>query len=239
MSDTAMVRQAAEATFDALLETEAALLLTPGASDEKHQLRSELVEAAVALSALVREAKLEIVGVEVPVEAELPSGPLRGSIDLLLRDENGAEMVLDLKYGKATYVEKLKAGLAIQLAVYAEARRQHAGTEVPPPAGYFSLKHKALFATDAAGRFARQPQQGPPVSETWARADNTSRAAAATLAEGRIPVAGVGEVAKGSLLKMLGIGSEQAADHLALPAESACKYCSFGGVCGRSWEQPW
>ncbi|MEO8177853.1 MAG: PD-(D/E)XK nuclease family protein [Deltaproteobacteria bacterium] len=237
--ESAAVRLAAERTFDELLESEASILLASGTSDERNQLRTELVGAAVALSALLREACLEIVGVEVPVQAEFQGRPLRGSIDVLLRAADGQELVLDLKYGSHTYAEKLARGHALQLAVYAEARRQQAGAERLPPAGYFSLKNQRLIATDAAPRFHQYPSRGPAVSETWRRAQGTLGAIAATLGSGRIPVAGVQAMEAAGFLQVLGVTTNRVGEHLALPAEGTCKYCSFGGVCGRSWEQPW
>ena len=237
--EASAVRQAAQSTFDELLEGEAAVLLTSGASDERNQLRAELVEAAVVLSALLRDARLEIIGVEVPVQAQLEGRPLRGSIDMLLQTASGEELVLDLKYGSASYAEKIEHGHAVQLAVYAEARRQQAGAEQPPAAGYFSLKGRRLIATDAARRFHRQPHEGPAVSETWTRAHNTLRTIATTIGSGRVLVAGVQATADAGFLQVLGVETERTPEHLALPVEGTCKYCSFGGVCGRSWEQPW
>jgi RecB family exonuclease len=233
------VRAAAEVTFDRLLETEATGLLAPGASDERNQLRSELVEAAVALSALIGGAGLEVMGVEVPVQALFRGRPLGGSIDLLLRAANGDELVLDLKYGSKTYSDKLKEGHAIQLAVYAEARRQQAGTDTPPAAAYFSLKQKELMATDAAASFRRHARDGGPVSATWARTESTLDAIAEVMRGGRLPVAGVRAMAEAGFLRVLGIGSERAAEYVALPVEGTCKYCDFAAVCGRAWEQPW
>jgi RecB family exonuclease len=233
------VRRAAERTLDALLEREASALLVAGASDERSQLGSELIEAAVALSALLREAELELVGVEVPVAAELAGRSLRGSIDVLLRAQNGEERVLDLKYGSSGYSKKLKAGHAIQLAVYAEARRQQSGAQELPPAAYFSLKHHRLLATDAAPHFRRQSQAGPALSRTAEQIQNTLHAIAETLEAGRLPVAGVRETAEAGLLPMLGVTRDRAPEHLALPPDDTCQYCEFGAVCGRSWEQPW
>ncbi|MET0409831.1 MAG: PD-(D/E)XK nuclease family protein [Polyangiaceae bacterium] len=233
------VRQAAERTLDALIEREAAVLLVAGGSDERNQLRSELIEAAVALAALLREAELELVGVEVPVLATLGGRPLQGSIDLLLRSPSGEERVLDLKYGCGTYSDKLEQGHAVQLAVYAEARRQQSGAQELPPAAYFSLKQQRLLATDAAPHFRRHPQPGPPVSRTVQQTTNTLAAIATTLESGRIPVVGVRATDEVAMQHMLGVTSEQAPEHVTLPAEQTCKYCEFGAVCGRSWEQQW
>jgi ATP-dependent helicase/nuclease subunit B len=233
------VRQAAEGALDLLIEREGTPLLIAGASDARHQLRAELVNAAVALAALLREAQLELMGVEVPVVAELGGRPLRGRIDVLLKAANGDERVLDLKYGSGSYSAKLKAGHAIQLAVYAEARRQQSGAAEPPPAAYFSLKNQRLLATDAAAHFGRQPQPGPALSKTGEQIRNTVGAIAATLEAGRIPVAGVKETAEAGFLKMLGVTNERSPDHLTLLAKDTCQYCELGAVCGRSWEQPW
>lgn len=237
--DLAEVRRAAERTLDTLFEREAAVLLVAGVSDERNQLRAELTEAAVALAALLRDANLALVGVEVPVTAQLAGRPLRGSIDLLLRSPSGDECVLDLKYGSSSYRAKLKSGQAIQLAVYAEARRQEAGTDQLPPAAYFSLRHHELIASDTASHFGGHPQSGPPLSRTGEQVQNTLAAIAATLDGGRIPVGGVRAAAEGGLLRALGVTSERTAEHLELPADDTCKYCTFDSVCGRKWEQPW
>jgi hypothetical protein len=215
------------------------VLLVAGVSDERNQLRAELTEAAVSLAALLRDANLTLVGVEVPVTAQLGGRPLRGSIDLLLRSPNGDERVLDLKYGSSSYRAKLKSGQAIQLAVYAEARRQESGIEKLPPAAYFSLRHHKLIASDAAVHFGGHPQSGPPLSRTGEQVQNTLTAIASTLESGRIPVGGVRATTEGGLLRALGVTSERTADHLQLPPEDTCKYCTFDSVCGRKWEQPW
>jgi ATP-dependent helicase/nuclease subunit B len=237
--DLGEVRRAAERTLDSLIEREGAVYLVAGVSDERNQLRAELTEAAVSLAALLRDAHLELVGVEVPVTAQLGGRPLRGSIDLLLRSPNGDESVLDLKYGSSSYRAKLKSGQAIQLAVYAEARRQESGTEKLPPAAYFSLKNHQLIASDAALHFGGHPQSGPPLSRTGERVQNTLAAITATLESGRIPVGGVRATTEGGLLRALGVTSDRTADHLQLPPEDTCKYCTFESVCGRKWEQPW
>lgn len=233
------VRRAAERTLDDLFEREGTPLLVAGASDARHQLRGELVNAVVALAALLREAELELEGVEVPVEAELGGRPLRGRIDVLLKTASGDERVLDLKYGSGTYAEKLKAGHAIQLAIYAEARRQRAGTPDPPPAAYFSLKNQRLLATDGASHFRRPRQPGPALSRTGEQVRNTLSAISTALADGRIPVAGVKATADAGFLQVLGVTSERSPDHLELAPQDTCKYCELGGVCGRSWEQTW
>jgi hypothetical protein len=233
------VHRAAEAMFDTLLETEGAVLLAQGASDERNQLRSELVASAVELSMLLQEAQLTVAGVEEPVVGTIEGIPLTGNIDLLLRTQAGKEIVLDLKYGSKSYSDKLKEGKAIQLAVYAEARRQTSGAETMPPAGYFSLKNHRLMATDAAVHFGRPAQAGPSMQQTWARAQNTLAAIARTFASGRVPVTGVQATLDAGYLQVLGVETDQLAQHVELPAESACQYCQFGGVCGRNWEQTW
>jgi len=233
------VEQAAEETFEALLETEGAVLLAPGKSDERNQLRSELVASAVELSSLLREAQLEVVGVEVPVTGTLDGTPLRGSIDLLLKTAGGAEVVLDLKYGSSLYADKLKDGQAIQLALYAEARRQATGGELLPPAGYFSLKTHRLLATDAASLFGRRAQPGLTMTQTWAHTHNTLSAIVRTSASGRIPAVGVQATVEAGYLNLLGVEHDQAREHIALPADKTCERCSFGAVCGRSWEKSW
>lgn len=238
-TDLDEVRHAAERTLDALLEREGTALLVAGASDARHQLRSELVDAAVALAGLLRENELELAGVEVPVVAELAGRPLRGSIDLLLVTRDGDERVLDLKYGGGTYSDKLEAGRAIQLAVYAEARRQQSGAEALPPAAYFSLKNHRLLATDAAPHFGRQPQRGPALAQTSAQIQSTLSAIGAAFEAGRVPVAGVKATEEAGFLKLLGVPSERVPEHLSLPADETCKYCELGAVCGRSWERTW
>jgi hypothetical protein len=123
--------------------------------------------------------------------------------------------------------------------VYAEARRQQSGAQAPPPAAYFSLKNQRLMATDAAPAFGRHPQRGPALSRTAEQIQNTLSAIGAAFEGGRIPVAGVQATEEAGFLQVLGVPTERAPDHLALPAEGTCKYCELGAVCGRSWELTW
>jgi hypothetical protein len=94
------------------------------------------------------------------------------------------------------------------------------------------------MTTDASTPFGR-PLAGPDTARTWQRTQNTLAAITRATATGRVPATGVQATIEQGFLQVLGVAEGQLAEHLELAPESACQYCRFGAVCGRSWEQTW
>ena len=109
LANPAALGKAVASSLDRLLREEAAVFLLPGATFELAQLRDQLGRAVTSLAELLTESKLTVVGVEVVVEAPWRAGVLGGRLDLLLRDEAGRDVVLDLKWGLSRYRDLLGA----------------------------------------------------------------------------------------------------------------------------------
>jgi ATP-dependent helicase/nuclease subunit B len=223
-------------SLDRLLREEAAVFLLPGATFELSQLRDQLGRAVTSLAEMLTESKLTVAGVEVVVEAPWRAGVLGGRLDLLLRDEAGRDVVLDLKWGLSRYRDLLQSGGATQLAVYAAARMQATKAKAMPAAAYFSLKRGQLLATPGGPFRSRStPIDGPDLAETWARFERTADRVEKTLLTGRVPVTGV----RGGkpLLEGMGLSASDQDRHLAPEKDAACTYCPYDALCGRKWQE--
>lgn len=216
--------------FDTLVRQEGAVLTRPGMTFELAQLRDQLHRSLGQLVSLLSRARLRVIAVEAPVRCEWRGGALDGNIDLLVADENGRELVLDLKWGAKTYRQRLETGRSIQLAAYVHARGR---TSIQPRGAYFSLKQGRLLATEPiSGEHRVVP--GPSLDSTWSKLERTLDVVESAIAEGRIPVTGVSRSLP--LLSALGVPSDSADQLLDQPRESGCAYCAFDAVCGKRWE---
>jgi len=223
------------ALLERLIRQEAAVLLRPGMSFELAQLRQQVTDSVGKLAHLVASSNLTIVGVETETDGGWRDGRLVGRMDMLLRDHQGRDVVLDLKWGRRTYAELLKQGLAVQLAVYAKARALETGAPDLPVSAYFALSRGTLLATDATTFADSVPIDGPSVLDTWMSLERTVRLVEALLARGRVPVTGVPKSLP--LLESAGLSSELWGSHLNQKPGSHCEYCSYGPLCGRSWTE--
>jgi RecB family exonuclease len=227
------LRKRAHATLDELVRREAATLLLPGKAGELAQVRHQLAKAAVHLADVLKRSKLEIVEVERKEEVSWGSRTLAGRLDLLLVDRDQRDVVLDLKWGRTSYVEKLRSGTALQLAVYAYLRKTAGGGGAFPAVAYFSLSSGTPLATDDATFDGAQVTGGDDIETTWARTETAAQLVERTLTSGRIPVAGVSR----ALAVVEACGAPDGGGALSLASDAACTYCVHDPVCGRRWEQ--
>ncbi len=221
-----------DAVFDRLVREEAAVLTRPGMTFELTQLRAQLERSVHRLATLLREERLRVVGVESHFSVEFRGGTLDGELDLLLLDERGDEIILDLKWGSTAYRQRLKEGRAIQLAVYVTARHKVTGASKPPRGAYLSLNQGRVLATEPL--FASQRVvDGPSLESTLAAVARTLDPVESALANGTIPVTGV---ARSLPLVSSLVSPELTSGHLDMPRESGCSYCTFDAICGKRWE---
>jgi hypothetical protein len=225
-----------DAHLERLLREEASVLLRVGMTFELAQLRKQLAASVTTLVDLLVASGLSVADVESRVLVSWRGGELEGRLDLLLHDSSGHEVILDLKWGAKRYRELLAGGQAIQLAVYAAARRLSTGAQKMPPAGYFSLSRGELFTVDGQPFAGGRTINGPPLDETWDRLKRTVEGVEASLSRGRVLVTGVGRSLP--LLEALSVPEVERDGYLEPEAgdEGACKYCPHGPVCGRDWE---
>jgi ATP-dependent helicase/nuclease subunit A len=88
-----------------------------------------------------RLAQLEVLGREVPVLARFgPGTALRGTIDLIARDSDGAIVVIDYKTDRETDSEELRRVHGAQLRAYVEAVRDALGLAAAPRAEIWALR---------------------------------------------------------------------------------------------------
>jgi ATP-dependent helicase/nuclease subunit B len=229
-----MAKHEVLAVIDRILREEAAVLLGPGKTFERSQHREELATSAARLAEVLVASKLTVVGVEVEVEAPWRAGALIGRLDVLLKDEKGREVVLDLKWGTSRYADLLRTGMATQLAVYAQARRAETKAREMPAAGYFSLRKGEVLAIAGAPFAHFTSVNGPSLTATFDNLERTAGAVEHSLRSGRALVTGV----KGAvpLLDALGIDASQHERHLVTLKAAACTHCAFDVLCGKAWE---
>jgi ATP-dependent helicase/nuclease subunit B len=218
--------------LERLIDEEGAVLRRPGMTFELAQLRQQLVDAVQRLARLLDESGLSIAEVESSTSVDWGGRRLEGRLDLLLHDAEGNEVVLDLKWGRKTYVDKLKAGLALQLAAYSAARKIQGGKATLPHAAYFSLSGGSLLTTEKGHFQGTRPIEGPTLAETWKKVERTVVAVERLLQKGTVAATGLSS--SPSLLESAEIPETCHGEHVMDP--TPCKYCRHGTLCGKAWE---
>lgn len=228
----------AKAVLEALLETEGATLLLPGAAFERSQLVPQLVGAMRELRRYLASTGWKIAAVEEAVTTSSTVGTLRGRLDVRLVNAEGKEAVLDLKWGESTYRALLKEGRAVQLAAYVRAIHVKEGGDRKrslPPAAYFALHSGKVLTADARMGMGTKTLEGATLEETWARVEKTARAVQSSLREGKVYVAATKRALP--LLSALAVPEADHASHYAHADQAdACKYCEYPAICGTAWE---
>lgn len=135
--------------WNRLLETEGASLLVPGHLTENARLRAEAEHSLWELIHWLHTAG--VVGAVAnfrPKVQDFQAGSIGGYIDLVVTNAAGRKAVLDLKYGgRADKERQMKAGIPLQLAVYAYLLAE-GGQADWPAAGFFILKDQELLTRD-------------------------------------------------------------------------------------------
>lgn len=218
--------------LERLIDEEAAVLRRPGMTFELAQLRRQLIDAVQRLAEILQESGLSIAEVESKTSVEWAGRTLEGRLDLLLCDASGKEVVLDLKWGKKSYEDKLKAGLALQLATYAAARKIQGGLAALPHAAYYSLSGGSLLTTEKGIFSEARPLDGPSPGETWKKVERTIVAVERLLRKGTVAASGLR--VSPPLLESAGVPEPERDEHVESP--SPCDYCRYGTLCGKAWE---
>jgi ATP-dependent helicase/nuclease subunit A len=118
-------------------------------------VRSEaqaILESFYASVLGTRLARLDVLGREVPVLAAHGNGTaLRGTIDVIARDENGTIVVIDYKTDRETDPAELCRIHGPQLLAYVEAVQDALGLAVPPRAEIWALRAGVAVPVVASG----------------------------------------------------------------------------------------
>ncbi len=206
----------AAAIADAELPRLAETLLLPDHQAEHAAVRRAIIDSARVLAACIARAGATLRGIEIPLEGKLGPARLSARADLVLAQP---DHVIDIKWGGSSQREALRAGAAVQLAVYAELART--GPRLPGVA-YLLARARRLIAA----RGTRLPGVAEPTSFS---VDDILRATQAAL-ERRLRELSDGVlVAPGAVED---VPSSRLADG-ELHVAPACAFCELDGLCGR------
>lgn len=202
--------------FDTELPGLAETLMLPDHQAERAAVRRAIVESTRVIAEHIAHAGATIRGVEVMLEGTIGPAALASRADLLLAEP---DHVIDFKWGGARHHDELRAGAAVQLALYAELART--GPDLPGVA-YLLARPRRLAAARGTAL------SGASVSTTYT-AEDMLRATQAAL-EHRLR-----ELSGGELVAP-GARADAPASQLAegmLRVAPACAYCELDGLCGR------
>lgn len=159
-----------------LVDEEGAVLRMPGRGADLEGFCQGFRRSLVRLHRHLRTAGVARVEPEKPLHAETPVGRLEGSADLLLHFGDADEALIDMKWsGHRKYLDMLKKGQHLQLAVYARMRKAETGRW--PQVAYYVLRNGALLAPTGtplpeARTVALEPNG---TAALWQRAEATWR----------------------------------------------------------------
>ena len=129
-----------------------ALLLLPEHHLDKDRLTYQLRKCVKNLATIVEENGLTVVICEQKEVEQLDFKEkifMKGYIDMVLRDENGNEVVFDLKWTskKDKFQKKLEKNRALQLAIYQAMLKKHSGEAAVVRTAYYVMPQGKLFST--------------------------------------------------------------------------------------------
>tara|TARA_R110002072_G_scaffold23437_3_gene81118 strand:+ start:2774 stop:5473 length:2700 start_codon:yes stop_codon:yes gene_type:complete len=146
--DTATADSWVDQHIRLLLQQEGALLLEAGRQAECERFITQAQDSLTTLIEHLQSAGVVSVQMELWQEGRFAGGRLNGSIDLLATRADGAEAVIDIKWGGKKYRrDALLANSYLQLATYAQLRRDN-GAALPPALCYFIVVDAALLSVN-------------------------------------------------------------------------------------------
>ena len=215
----------AEALFDSEGPRLAGTLFLPGRDAERSRVRLTIAKAARALVRSLQAAGATELTMETEVVAQVPelavTSALSGTPDLVV----GSPLaLLDLKWSsESQFRDRLKAGTAHQLAVYAELLRQTRNST--PQIGYFVIQRGHMLTTEIeAFAGADERISGPSLQETWSGLVAACGRRQDELRDGRIEVAAPADPSR---------KNQDALADGVLVLQAKCKYCDYQALCGR------
>ena len=134
--------------LEILLSTSGAVLLSAGRTAEKEYFIRDVHASLSELIKHLKSADVVSVIMESHSEGLFVGGKLSGYVDLLAVRSDGAEAVIDIKWGGGKYRrQSIEEGSHLQLAIYAHLRKQE--TKVYPAVGYFIISSKEMLMAKA------------------------------------------------------------------------------------------
>ena len=161
------------ATFPVLVEREGAVLLEPGRGVDRQRIGTTMERALILLLAHLRSAGIKHAVPEASREVLFDERRLTGAIDLLVTDQKGQHLVIDVKWAGQNYRRTLLAkNRALQLATYSYLQKALDASDQWPPGAFFILATGNMIASDSS-RFpdaiVSPPESGEDVADLWQR----------------------------------------------------------------------
>lgn len=233
----------AEILYDKLLLSMAAELLLDGSAVERRRYKAAVAKAVGGLVSAINKRNLRVEQTEAQLESTLDQIPFIGYADLLLRDPDGKPFVLDLKwsYTDKHHRQAVEQGTALQLATYAwmlrsadDARGIDDGEAAT---GYFMLAQGKLLSDspDLTEDVIPVPYS---LEQTWALGAAAFRDSMHRMEQGQIQIRGVAEMLD---VAASGTTEDKLREDLIAQGQSKgmlyqeppCRFCDFGGICGK------
>ncbi|MGK5091140.1 PD-(D/E)XK nuclease family protein [Deltaproteobacteria bacterium TL4] len=175
-----------------LLNQYGAVLQLPGREMERTRFAQFLTQAARTLVSFIKVNGWQIGELEKEVSGMLNKQPLKGRIDLLLYNQKGEQVVVDLKWGGTLYRKaELEKNQALQLTLYARMLNP----ETWPHQAYFILSDSTMLAPNTQAfkePLLARMKEGESPATLWLRMEKTLLWRWEQLQEGwiEVPVAG-------------------------------------------------
>jgi len=219
------------AAFDERLPLDAAPLAQPHRYLERQALRHELANATRVLIGVLASGNYHIAGIEVELTGQAFGKSLNGSIDCLAARDDGAEAIVDFKYGgRSKYCSLIEEGKAVQLATYAYGRSLATGTF--PAVAYLVLSDGLLYTPSqgpVAGNGGRSIVDAPAIRTVWQQFSAALDKADAWLTSGDpVPARPLQEPSEWSEGATIVLESRLRDDHV----QEVCKHCNYQRLCG-------
>jgi RecB family exonuclease len=208
----------AEAIFDRELPALAEALALPDHQAERTSLRRAFVEASRLLAIVIAHSGASLRGLEVPLAGSIAGVRIVARADLVL---DAPFHVIDFKWGGSSQRERLRAGTAVQLAIYAALARGEAA--VLPGVAYLTLRDQRLLATRGSGLATADEIATHTVEEMLGAIQRGLEVRIGELADQRLAAPGAG-------------GEDAARSRIVdgvLRLAPPCQHCDFDALCGR------
>jgi len=166
-----------DTNFDLLIQYQAAMFLQPGKLSELEKFRETAYQALTKLITHLKSANIQSIKMEDENEEQFFAGKIMGFIDMLLTNDKGEEIVLDLKWGSESYkAADLENNLHIQLAIYSYMRRKQTQAKLWPEQAYFIIQTGNLLAQNNfafPNATVHAPAEGESVATLWKNLENS------------------------------------------------------------------
>ena len=162
------IRSWLEDTLGKLIEKEGAVLLEVGRGVDRQRVVTTLERSLFQLLEHLRQANVETVQPEQPVEQPFGKGKLHGHVDLLLHAKDGSRAVLDAKWGSEPFRRReIEQGKHLQLAIYGYLLSEDGW----PSPGYYIVTAGNVLAPAAdffpSARVANSAQRVASAETIW------------------------------------------------------------------------